>query len=605
MIYTYGNNGHYQTGFYGFDSYSTTFVVVPPDLTPPRARHPIGVNQPPNGGTDYPLVRPSPDIENLLGDFYLSYPDDTCSYAYPFRIQWMYGFGDKTVTPPAGYPIPTHDYDILIKDDNDVTVFDSCLCGIGDDSDNLVPYTTSVWYDRLVIIEWTDASKDTVCRCTKFIGWDSYSTDYQDYDDYIVPASIDPDNTPGGILSPRTYNKLPLRLRSLRVSSVYGDLGTVLQGDIILHSKYNIELQDNPSDLSLGDLNLDDFGITLADPLIEGTRLTNRISIDSEPGLGSGVYPSCDPDTTTAPLRRLNSAKGDDQQNIILDPGKDCIRLQRPVELTNDCPREFEFDGTAVGYSDTVAPYTNRLMNDCTACCDCDYFARTYQGLKRQWFSYQKISTDGLEARDQFNANIIRWNYQKECREGNPFVFDFHVVLDCHVDIRITFGNPSACCLVGVHMRVTFEYYNGTQWVSDSREDGIITNAEIQTSENDEGPESYDVVGEFPVIDIATDYVQPSSPFQFGCKVSIPECSEGDKLRVSAHVWWENELTPENATCNYPTLARPSTDLPQEILDIWTLVSMPIPPYPIHYGKISNIKELNNASPYPDHIHIR
>ena len=666
MIYTYGSNGHYQTGIFEFDNYATAFIVVPPNMTPPRARHPIGVNQPPNGGNDYPFVRPSPDIEHLLGDLYLSYPDDTCSYAYPFRIQWMYGFGDKTVTPPAGYPTPTHDYDILIKDDNDVTVFDSTLTGTGDDSDNIAPYVTSVWYDRLVIIEWTNASKDTVCRCTKFIGWDSYSTDYQDYDEYIVPVynagtvtavanvggktqltitydqsepALQKDNViyvkgtnvsgynvvhtvvtvdnattittditysagittdglwqhPSGILDPRTYNKLPLRLRSLKVKSLDTDLGTVLQGDIIFHSKYNIEIKDNPDDIVSGDLALDDFGITVADHIVAGTRLTNRILIDSEPGLGSGTYVSCDPKSIDVPLRRLNSAIGDDKQNIILDPGNKCIRLQRPVELTDDCPREFEFDGTAVP-DPSDAPHTHRLMNDCASCCDCDYFARTYQGLKRQWFAYQQISTDAMEARDQFKVNVTRWHYQKECREDNPIIFSLQIMRGCTINVGIAFGNPSACCLVGAHMRVTFEYYDGTEWVAAAElpSKGFITNAEVQTSENDEGPESYDIVGEFPVVDITTVFVQPSAPFQFGCKVCIPECIEGSKLRFSTHIWWENELKPEHETCNFPENISPSS----EIAAIWAGMDMPIPPYTIRYEKISSDKKINPDSKF-------
>ena len=90
-------------------------------------RQPIGVNQPPSGGTNYPFVRPSEDIQYLLGDVYLSYPDDSYTYEYPLRIEWLYGFGTAPVTPPAGYPTPTHTHDVIIKDANDVTVFDSTL----------------------------------------------------------------------------------------------------------------------------------------------------------------------------------------------------------------------------------------------------------------------------------------------------------------------------------------------------------------------------------------------------------------------------------------------------------------------------------------------
>lgn len=668
MIYTYGNNGTYQTGFLGPVSDDYGAVVLPPDPTPPRARHPIGVNQPPNGGNDYPFVRPSPDIQFLLGDFYLSYPDDTCSYEYPFRIEWMYGFGDKTVTPPTGYPIPANGHDILIKDANNATVFDSCLCGVADDSSNVVPYVSRVWYDRLLIIEWTNASKDVVCRCSKFIGWDSYSTDYQDYGEYIVPAfndgivtavgnvggktqltytansfpplqkgdviyvkgtnvssynvahtivtvnnaaQVTTDITyltgiisngswqnPGGILDPRTSNKLPLRVRSLTVRRVYGDLGTVLQGDVSIQPKYNIDVQVNPTDIGIIGTDLFDLGLTTTQPIVEGSRVTNHIAISAVPGAGVGAYPSCNPDDTDELLRRLNSAIGDDKQNVILDPGDGCIRLQRPLELVDDCPRSFEFNDTS--YIDTVAPHVVRLINDCSSCCDCDYFARTYQGLKRQWSSYQTIADDATAARDQFKENVTRWDYQKLCRENNPVVIVLRIMPNCTVDVNVTYGNTSACCLVDVHMRLTFEYFNGVKWIEfplaaqDECFPAHITSSEIKTPQTTNGPVPYEVVGQFPVVDITTEHLPASSTFQSALKLCFPGCSIGSKVKVTAFIWWESTLQSEHTTCHYPD----SITLSQDILDIWNRAAMPRPPWPIPYGVTSSTRRLNDTSAF-------
>ena len=110
-----------------------------------RGRQPIGVNQPPNSGTNYPFVRPSPDVQHLLGDFYLSYKETTTCYAYPFNVTWLYGFGDEEPASPSG-KTPTHDHDIEIKDDNGVIVFDSSV--------NDVTYREFLWGDRFLIVEW-------------------------------------------------------------------------------------------------------------------------------------------------------------------------------------------------------------------------------------------------------------------------------------------------------------------------------------------------------------------------------------------------------------------------------------------------------------------
>lgn len=753
MIHTYGYNGNYYgLQSLGFEDFG--FHYQPPDPTPPRARHPIGVNQPPNGGNDYPFVRPSPDIYFLLGDFYLSYANDTCSYAYPFRIEWMYGFGTRQysesgseVDPMPGYPTPTHEYDILVKDANDVTVFDSTIVGTGDDADNVSPFKWSEWYSRYVVIEWTDKSKDIVCRCTKFIGWDSYSTDYQEYDEYIVPIyssgtvtgvelpparviadsggkalltiaydqaditlqagdvvyvketdvpsynvahsvvtrlggkitttsgnGISPisvtstdhglstgdhiyiDNVegntaangnftvtalesnvftldgstgngeytkggtwlaptkivtdvtysqaittagiwkdPGGVLDPRTYNKLPLRVRSLTVRGIYGDLGTVLQGNISFHSNYNIEIQDNPASIGFIDFNLDELALDTGEPVIEGSRLVNRIAINSEPGLGVGAFPSCNPDDIDAPLRRLNNAKADDKQNITLDSGVDCIRLQRPVTLVNDCPREFEFDATVTPPG--TAAHTNQFVNDCVSCCDCDYFARTYQGLKRQWNAYQVIADDTLEARDQFTENVTRWNYQKECRESNPIVLIIRILPNCTVDVGVTFGNTSGCCLVDVHMRLTFEYYNGSEWVEypddDACDQGIIRSMDVKTTQSRGEVKPALPIGKFPVVDIVADYLPPSATFQVATKLCFPGCIPASKFRCHAHVWWEHSIKPEHITCNYPDQV-----IISNVTSIWERANMDTPPYTISYAASSLEKDLNNLSAF-------
>ena len=744
MIHTYGSNGNYlNLQALTFDGFG--FHYQPPDPTPPRARHSIGVNQPPNGGNDYPFVRPSPDIYFLLGDFYLSYADDTCSYAYPFRIEWMYGFGTRQysesgseVDPLPGYPTPTHEYDILVKDANDVTVFDSTVVGTGDDADNVSPFKWSEWYSRYVVIEWTDKSKDIVCRCTKFIGWDSYSTDYQEYDEYIVPiystgtvtdiansggktkltvtydqsgallqvgdvvyvketdvpsynvahtvvtevagkitsttgdgispisvtsndhglstgdqiyindvegntaangtfivtnieanvftldgstgngaytkggawqapAKVVTDITysqaitttglwqdPGGVLDPRTYNKLPLRVRSLTVRGIHGDLGTVLQGNISFHSNYNIELQDNPASIGFIDFDVEELGLDSGEPVIEGSRLVNRIAINSEPGLGTGTFPSCNPDDVEAPLRRLNNAKADDKQNITLDSGVDCIRLQRPVTLVDDCPRQFEFDPTVT----TDGANTNRFVNDCVSCCDCDYFARTYQGLKRQWNAYQVIADDTIEARDQFEQNVTRWNYQKECRESNPVMLVIRVLPNCTVDVGVTFGNTSGCCLVDVHMRLTFEYYNGSEWViyptDDLCDEGIIRSMDVKTTQSRGEIKPATPIGKFPVVDILSDYLPPSATFQVAAKLCFPGCIPASKFRCHVHIWWEYAIHSAHLTCTYPDAVTVDTS----ISSIWSATSMDVPPYDITYAVSSPTKDLNTSSAF-------
>lgn len=142
-----------------------------------RGRQPIGVNQPPGGGTNYPFVQPSSDIQYLLGDLFVSFDDLDDTYVFPLKVSWMYGFGTNAVAPPAGYPAPTHAQDIIVTDANDVVVFDSTTA---------TKFTSDVWDSRLLILEWTNT--DSILRCVQHTEWTQADIDDgldKVYDDYI------------------------------------------------------------------------------------------------------------------------------------------------------------------------------------------------------------------------------------------------------------------------------------------------------------------------------------------------------------------------------------------------------------------------------------
>jgi len=549
-------------------------------MTDPR--QPIGVNQPPSGGTNYPFVRPSSDIQYLLGDVYLSYPDDTCIYEYPLRVEWLYGFGTSSVTPPSGYPTPTHAHDVIIKDANNVIVFDSTSAS---------NYDTHAWGDRLLIIEWEEPDDHTVCRCTKFTKADDGSSLDPHFGDYIVPALIDPDNTPGGILDPRTYNKLPQRLTSISTGI------TKLDGHIKLEGNYNIDIEVNPAEIGLEDLSLADLGLTTAaSSLIPGKRASTRIRISAEAGSGTGAFPSC---VGTEPVvRRITGGSANEWGNLTFDPGNACLRSQRPVGLTSTYPREFAYASAMPVPPDAAI----EVLNDCAPCCDCDYFARTYQGLKRQWFGYQNIATDGLVARDQHQANIARWHAAKECRENDPLRLVVAIQPDCKTQFGISFGNTSKCCLVGVHVRFTifyerggvilkpgdscFGFYNCVDPPDAPEPRG---NSELEFTPQKDGPIRYTLMGEYPTFECVADYLSPGDVGRCAFKVCNPNCKVTDKISYRVDVFWEDVLTPEGQPpCDYPTVTVPS-----DIIDIWNEGTLGVPLEPVHFTKTSVERPLN------------
>lgn len=538
-----------------------------------RGRQPIGVNQPPNSGTNYPFIRPSSDVQHLLGDFYLSYKETTSCYLHPFKISWLYGFGSEDPSSPTGIS-PLHDHDIQVKDSSGVIVFNSAL--------NDVTYREFVWGDRFLILEWEldDASK-TICRATKFLGWDSYSTDAQEYSKDFVPVD--------GTLDPRTYNKLPPRVESI----LYG-LNTI-KGNIEFAEGNNISLAVNPEQMDLADLNLEDFGVTTEGVVSVGKRLTNRINISSEPGDGLGVRVACDTPSTPE-VRRIGGSVGNDWQNLTLDSGRDCIRSQRPVGLQSHYPRQFRYAWTTPPGDDSEPESAYELLNDCATCCDCDYFARTYQGLKRQWFLYQDIATDALSARDVHNRNIIRWNTEKECRENDPLRLVTLVQPDCKAVFSLTFGNTSECCLINVHVRITMQY-SGSE-----SEDILVKDCEVTKrdqpparGEEYEGPEEYQLVGDYPVWDIVFNHLSPGEIGRVTFKLCKP-CSEGDTVDWTTHVTWEDVLlSNEGKECEFPEVT-----VDADTLEKWSEAGAPplVGDMQWHYTKTAITRALNPENAY-------
>ena len=550
-------------------------------MTESLGRQRIGVDQPPSGGSNYPFIKPSTDIESLLGDFYLSYKDDKCEFAYPFRIDWFYGFGSNPVTPPSGYPVPAHTYDIVVKDANDETVFDSTTA---------TTFETYEWGERLLIIEWVDAATETICRCTKFLNWGSYSVDYQDYDDYIVPALVPPGNTYGGVLNPRTFNKLPLRVSKIKIGV------TELTGNVTFEEGYNVSLVVEPDDFTVDDIDIDiaDF---IADntQLTEALRLNHRVELNASAGEGTGVFPGCeDTDPTVAVL---SGAKANSFGNITLDTGVGCIRNQRPVGLTSTYPREFQYASFVLPPAKAASAI--EILNDCSACCECDYFARTYQGLKRQWFGYKDIAQGGFSARDQHYENIQRWHAEKNRRENDPFRLAVVTKPDCCLQIAATYGNTSPCCLVGYHLRFTVFLLNA---VEDSQI--FLDNcfdAEIEGSEHCNGPVSYSLPGGLSTdkraaaFDAPFSYLSGQDTARVAFKLKVQNCDESLQVWFRTDAYWPTSLVEPNTgkACNYPIVS-----VPIEVEDVWNESGLGIPADDIRYSKESIERNLNSTSAF-------
>jgi hypothetical protein len=547
-------------------------------MADPRGRQPIGINQPPGSGTNYPFKRPSSDIQYLLGDFYLSFPDDMCQLSYPFKVAWLYGFGTNAVSPPTGFPTPTHTNDIVIQDGSGVTVFDSTTAGVS--------YSSSVWGTRLLIHEWVDEDSHIICRCTEHTEWTQADIDAgldTTYDDYIVPTE--------GELDSRTYNKLPQRLNTVKVGL------SDLSGEITLEEGYNIGLASADSTSDIAQVTLADLGVEGSPvSVVAGTRKTNYVTLSAVAGSGLGAFPSCDDVAPTGLLlRRLNGAVPDEKGNVIFH-AEGCLRSKRPVTLTSVTPRTFSYGDPSLTAAEAKAAL--KLLNDCGPCCDCDNFVRTYVGLRRQWILYEGIAQNAEVARDRLSSNITRWEAQKLCREADPLRLSLLSEKQCSMAYSVVFGNTSKCCLRAVHFRFTV-----TQDVLAPAT--AITPYDLQKTkvymDGQSGAVPYVLIGNYPVYEIIVPYCNPQSNTRMTFRLCFPGCSNLTRVKIRTDVYWEGSSSNEQYP-NYPSLALdcnyPTVTIDSATQALWLDSSLTYPAYSVRYAKETKLMTLNDHPIY-------
>lgn len=378
-----------------------------------RGRQPISVNQP-SAGSNYPIVDPSDDIRYLLADAYLAYDRKAQPYQHPLRITYLYGLGDQPVSQPAGTPTPTHDYDVVIKDANDIVVFDSTLVAG-------THFHTADWGDRLRIIEWTGA--EAVCRIVYHIGW-SEGMEQLTYDEHIVPDSA--------VLDERVIDALPRRILSISVDDT-----TFEGGEVTLENGYNTTVAT------------EDF------EAIDGGQAGATITISSQPNSGAGRYP-CEDDTTY--IATINNVAPDERGNFALDAGG-CYKLERPFQITGS--------SGGIPLAQLTSANTLRLRNNCGACCECDDYVAVYESLRKLNNRYLNIRDDAEEIRDQLRLNRARWEEQRSCRTRESSRLTLVALPGQKVAVGAVFCNPSDECLHDVQLDVFFEIGDVelTEWV--------------------------------------------------------------------------------------------------------------------------------------------
>lgn len=373
-----------------------------PTVVLPGGRRPIGVNQPPGGGDQYPFVSES-ELKLLIADFYLAYRDETCQFVRPFSIKWIHGFGCDDVAVPI---TPVNDLDILIVDANDQTVFSSLTA---------TEFNVQNWGALLRVVQWSDDDQN-VCRLVQYGGWPA-DTEPVTFPIYQAPVSA--------ILDERTLERRLPVVRSMRV-----DLGQAYSERIRWQNGHNtLWTVETPE-------------------VADGQRTVTYLTIDAVPGAGRGLFPADCDDEDQVTIKRINGVEADEHGNFTLD-ATGCHRIERPV---------FEVLETGARRAVAVIDHTLQLFNDCGPCCGCDDFINTYEGIRRLRDRYADLVVRANIVRTKYMSNLERFESQRACRLAEPLRLALRPFCPNEVAIAIGFCNNSGRCIQNLILPISFEY---------------------------------------------------------------------------------------------------------------------------------------------------
>jgi len=456
----------------------------------------------------YPFINETP-LANFILDCYLSFYN-----LYPSNFPFTLEITD--VNDPH--------FRVIIYDSlsNVVETF------ITDPTQTTNPPVIVNWGTQRQIYEWKVNPKDMVFRLV------------------VVPSQL----TSGvGTLSTRVLNKLPQRVRSIKVGN------QTFSGHIVLEAGNNVLLKTDDPILGSVATNF------LSDNLPK-IRNNNKISILGLPGAGAGFYSNCN-DPASLVIKTINKISPDKNGNFFIEVDG-CIKAQPettvvPGTETNPVP---DFD---------ITPGKLNIYNDCGVCCKCEYYVRVYKALKRVWSKWKDLGQLAEQLRDETVQTIQSWLQIQNCLNSNALYFKLEREPACNFLELATWCNTSSCCLNNLELRFTHILYRNGSPLSTPPAPVQVINSLIYKpgtgSYENYSPTFYNSSQKWPVAIYY--YEQVGIGLSIGAILRLKvNCQSNDVLKVYLTVHCD---VPDPAMCG---LQNPP--LPSELTAIWSNLGVPV-----------------------------
>jgi hypothetical protein len=312
-------------------------------------------------------------------------------FALPLRVSLVSGFDASN---PANSLVE-------IRDSENALVF-STLSAIDND--------ISAWGSRRLVYVWRNNSavltvvqySDTVIEAA------SSSSSSSDGSSSFVPTSA--------VLDERTYLRDVIKVNKIKLGAVE------IAGDINLVGGNNFVFN------------------LLGATSVEGRRKVNRVQVAATPGTGTGIFPECPEDCIQGGIKTVNGVKPDSYGNISIAT-KECYWTG--LEGTGDAT---DYTATTTGQID--------FNNNCSPCCECNDFVKTYEGIRRLHTKFKAIGSRSMTVRGQHYANQNRWSAARTCREENSIRIFALPLEGAKTSILVSFCNVSQVTIGPIRLEV-------------------------------------------------------------------------------------------------------------------------------------------------------
>lgn len=369
-------------------------------------------------------------------------------------------------------------------------------------------------------------------------------------------------------LDPRTCNRLTRHVRSIRVGLFR------MTGNVRFESGYNVPITG-----------------TVPEEPVEGGRYAPQVAMDAVPGGGAGRLDGCD--DVAAVVKRINRVGPDCSGNFRVEYD-DCFRAQLPLLVTGNQDEERTAEYAADDMTSSAAQHAVKLYSDCHPCCECDYYVRTYRGLKRLWNIWKSLAADAETVRDTYDANVVRWNEARACKFENPARLVVSGSRECKTSVGASFCNFTTCCLTDVEIRFTFQRYKAGElvaWGGGTGNDATITGSFTEGEE----PYAPQVAANGQVYRFFFESADAAAMSIAKLRFCTTACASDESLVVTLTV---HAALPAPNPHTGDTCETPVAVVPGPILTLWAAASPePVPASPTVRAVLVGAAPLNPAPP--------